>query len=60
MFRQLLNIFTLIFLLIRLINAEDTLIQIQFRKPINVISEKFVSFSIDPKLLFDDPTSIVR
>lgn len=32
--------------------CEDSYIQINFRKPINIIDDKFISFSIDSKYLF--------
>lgn len=33
--------------------AEEVLIQIVVKKPINIVSDKYVSFSIDPGHLLD-------
>lgn len=33
--------------------ADDAVIQLQLRRPINLISDKFISFSVDPSELLD-------
>lgn len=40
-------------LLIYSIYAEEILIQIMVKKPINIVSDRYVSFSIDPSHLLE-------
>lgn len=39
--------------LLSVCNAEDVVIQMFSKKPINVISDKYISFSIDPTELLE-------
>lgn len=39
--------------LLSICNAEDVVIQMFSKKPVNVISDKYISFSIDPTELLE-------